>query len=150
MKGYPETSPVCGGQFCGPRNVTNAEFLQVVMNMISKYVYSAYALNWIEAKNWIKKLDLNSYQYKTFSSKDITTINDKAKVCKNQACALENTEQLSIYLKYCMFNLQSCGMVPFEKIKEGYWPVAELNLLSKQQIVSIDEAATYNINEMIA
>jgi len=150
MKGYPTTSPVCGGDFCGTRSVTNAEFLQVVMNMISKYIYSVYSLNWIEAKNWIKKLDPNGYQYKTFSSQDISTINDRAKICKNQACALENTNQFNIYLKYCMFNLQSCGMVPFEKIKEGYWPVAELNVLSKQQIVSIDEAATYNVNEMIA
>ena len=68
MKGYPTTSPVCGGDFCGTRSVTNAEFLQVVMNMISKYIYSVYSLNWIEAKNWIKKLDPNGYQYKTFSS----------------------------------------------------------------------------------
>jgi len=150
MKGYPDTSPICKGEFCGTRNVTNAEFLQVVMNMISKYIYSVYSLNWIEAKAWIKKLDTNSYQYKTFSSTDIATINEKAKICKNQACTLENTNQFNIYLKYCMFNLKSCGMVPFDKIKEGYWPVTELNVLSKQQIVSIDEAATYNVNEMIA
>lgn len=144
------TSPVCSGKFCGTRNVTNAEFLQVVMNMIGKYIYANYALNWGEAKSWISDLDTNGYQYKTFSSQDVSTINDKAKTCKGQACTLENTDQLNIYLKYCMFNLDACRMVGFDKLKEGYWPVAELNLLSKQQIVSIDEAASYNINEYIA
>ena len=34
-------------------------------------------------------------------------------------------------------------------IKEGSWPVAELNLLSKQQIINLDDAAKFNIWDLI-
>ena len=40
-------------------------------------------------------------------------------------------------------------MIPFGKIKEGYWPVAELNLLYKQNLIDLSEASTYDIGELI-
>jgi hypothetical protein len=48
-----------------------------------------------------------------------------------------------------MFNLDACDMVPMGDIKQWFWPVAELNLLAKQNILSIDEAAKYNVNDLI-
>lgn len=84
--------------------------MQVVINLISKYIYPLYSLNWSEANTRISGLKTTDYEYKTFSVDEIGTINSKAKTCKNQSCVLENTDQLSIYLKYCMFNLKSCGM----------------------------------------
>ena len=150
MRWYPwKTSPICPGQFCGTRYTTKAEFLQVVMNMISKYIYSINTMNWQAAKDWIYKLSPTDYQYKTFSASDIATINSKAKTCVNQSCVLANTDELNIYLKYCMFNLDACDMVPMWTIKQWFWPVAELNLLAKQNILTIDEAAKYNVNEII-
>ncbi|MEI6426060.1 MAG: PKD domain-containing protein [Candidatus Absconditabacteria bacterium] len=150
MKGYPlKTSNICPGEFCGDRYTSKAEFLQVVINLISKYIYPLYSLNWSEANTRISGLKTTDYEYKTFSVDEIGTINSKAKTCKNQSCVLENTDQLSIYLKYCMFNLKSCGMTAIGLTTEGYWPVAELNILSKQKILTIDEAATYNIRENI-
>lgn len=150
MRWYPlKTSPICPGQFCGTRYTTKAEFLQVVMNMISNYIYSINTMNWQAAKSWIYKLSPTDYQYKTFSASDIATIDSKAKTCVNQSCVLENTNELNVYLKYCMFNLDACDMVPMGDIKQWFWPVAELNLLAKQNILSIDEAAKYNVNDLI-
>ena len=150
MRWYPlKTSPICPGQFCGTRYTTKAEFLQVVMNMISKYIYAINTINWQSAKDWIYKLSPTDYQYKIFSASDIATIESKAKTCVNQSCVLESTNELNVYLKYCMFNLNACGMMPIGNIKEWFWPVAELNLLAKQNILTIDEAAKYNVNEII-
>ena len=52
MRGYPETSPVCPGKFCGSRETTKAEFLQVVMNLIAKYIYPVYSTNWRTMEKW--------------------------------------------------------------------------------------------------
>jgi hypothetical protein len=72
-------------------------------------------------------------------------IKERAKECGKNSCSLQNTNELNIYLKYCMFNLKECGMISFDKIKEGHWPVAELNILYRQQIISLDDAIKYNI-----
>ncbi len=150
MRWYPkETSPVCAGQFCGERYTTKAEFLQVIMNILAKYLYPIHSLNRSEAKSWIDWLSSRWYQYKTFTSDDIEIIKQRAKDCGKQSCALQNANELNIYLKYCMFNLKDCGMIPFEKIKEWYRPVAELNLLYKQNIITLNDAIKYNINENV-
>jgi len=150
MRWYPkETSPVCAWEFCGTRYTTKAEFLQVIMNMIAKYLYSNYSFNRDNAKKWIEWLRNWSYEYRTFSESDIKTIKSRAKDCGKQVCTLQDANELNIYLKYCMFNLKECGMIPFDKIKEWYWPVAELNILYRQQMISLDDAVKYNINKLI-
>lgn len=150
MRWYPaETSPVCAGEFCGERFTTKAEFLQVIMNMIAKYLYSTYSLHWNNVQERISDLRSRSYEYKTFTKDDLNTIKKRAKDCWKNICSLQNSNELNIYLKYCMFNLKECGMIPFEKIKEWYWPVAELNLLYRQQIITLNDAIKYNINERV-
>ncbi|NOZ44604.1 MAG: hypothetical protein GXP45_05715 [bacterium] len=43
MRGYPASvSPVCAGNFCGAKNVTKAEFIQVIINLLSEYIYPQY------------------------------------------------------------------------------------------------------------
>ncbi|MDD3262458.1 MAG: PKD domain-containing protein [Candidatus Absconditabacteria bacterium] len=150
MRGYPvDTSPVCAGQFCGERFTTKAEFLQVIMNMIAKYLYPTYALHRNNVQERISDLSSRSYQYKTFTKDDLDIIKKRAKDCGKNICTLQDSNELNIYLKYCMFNLKECGMIPFEKIKEGYRPVAELNLLYRQQIITLNDAVKYNINERV-
>ncbi|AHB40990.1 hypothetical protein P148_SR1C00001G0183 [candidate division SR1 bacterium RAAC1_SR1_1] len=150
MRGYPlETSPVCAGEFCGTRNTTKAEFLQVIINMIAKYLYPIYSLNWNTVEAWVDDLNSRSYAYKNLSEDDIKIIEKRSKECGKQICSLQDANELNIYLKYCMFNLKECGMIPFEKIKEGYWPVAELNVLYRQQMISLDDAVKYNIGTLI-
>ncbi len=150
MEWYPKaTSPVCAGKFCGDRLTTKAEFLQVIINIISKYLYSSHSLNWDTANTWIKKLRSWSYEHRTFTKDELTIITKKAKECGKTSCSLQDIEEFNIYLKYCMFNLKSCGMIPFWKIKEGYWPVAELNILYRQNIISLNDAVKYNIGENI-
>ena len=117
--------------------------------MISKYLYPVYALNWSEARNWLLDLNTDSYEWKTFTSSEIATIKSRAKDCGSQSCPLQNANELKLYLKYCMFNLDACSMVPFGKIKEGYWPVAELNLLYRQQMININDAEKYSIGQII-
>lgn len=150
MRWYPlETSPICAGEFCGTRYTTKAEFLQVIMNMIAKYLYPIYSLNWNVVQERVDDLNSRSYAYKNLSEDDLSTIKKRSKECGKQICSLQDANELNIYLKYCMFNLKECGMIPFEKIKEGYRPVAELNVLYRQQMISLDDAVKYNIGTLI-
>jgi hypothetical protein len=149
MRGYPETSPVCPGDFCGTRLTTKAEFLQVVMNVLAKYIYPVYSANWKTIDTWVNRLFFWEYAYRTLNDQDIELIEKRAEECGDQLCSLQSAEELNTYLKYCMFNLKACAMIPFDKIKEGYRPVAELNVLYSQQLLSLDNAIKYNIGELV-
>ncbi|MFA6256352.1 MAG: thrombospondin type 3 repeat-containing protein [Candidatus Absconditabacterales bacterium] len=149
MRGYPKaTSPVCGGQFCGAKSTTTAEFIQVVINILAKYIYKDLTLNRKEVNTRISKLKSDSYEVKNFTTDDRKNITEKSKSCEN-ICALQNADEVNLYVKYCMFNLTKCNMQEIGKIKQGYWPVAELNLLYNQSIINIDQNQRKNIDKNI-
>jgi len=140
MNGYPaSTSPICAGKFCGAGITTKAEFIQVIINLLAKYIYQNIQINRDQAQTWLNKLKTDSYEYKTFTSDDISIIKDSVRSCKDEPCYLAKPEDLQPYLKYCMFNLQICGMETLGKLKQGYWPVAEVNLLLSQNILAVNQ-----------
>ncbi len=137
MRWYPEwTSPICNWKFCGNRNVTVWEFLQVVLNIADQYIYNEYEVNRKIIENWMNNLTPGSYpdQYLTNSEKN--TIREYANQWINWP--LPNEEALQPYMKYCMFNLDACNMQSFWKIWQWYWPVAELNVLYDNNIVEFE------------
>ncbi len=149
MRGYPaSTSPICAGQFCGIKNTTVAEFLQVVVNLITQYIYQDITMNRTTVQKRISGLKPDSYEYKNFSSADLKTIKQNAVECKD-TCALKKASDVQIYLKYCMFNLTQCGMQAYGKIKQGVWPVAELNLLATQKIISLDSSVRSKTDSLV-
>lgn len=149
MRWYPKaTSPVCGGQFCWNKNTTTAEFIQVVINILAKYIYKDIGLNRKEVNTRVAKLKTDSYEAKNFSAADKKAITEKSTACEN-TCALQNANEVNLYLKYCMFNLSKCNMQEIGKIKQWYWPVAELNLLYNQRIIDIDQSQRTNTDKNI-
>ena len=149
MRWYPKaTSPVCGGQFCGTKNTTTAEFIQVVINILAKYIYKDINLNRKGVNTRVNGLKTDSYEAKNFTSDDKKVITEESKTC-DTTCALQNNNEVNIYLKYCMFNLVKCSMQEVGKIKQWYWPVAELNLLYSQSIINIDQNQWINIDKDI-
>jgi hypothetical protein len=119
MNGYPaSTSPICAGKFCGASITTKAEFIQVIINLLAKYIYPNIQIDRAQAKNRVNKLQTGSYEYKTLTTDDIQTIKDNGNTCTNEPCYLTKATDVSTYLKYCMFNLQICGMAPIGKLKQ--------------------------------
>ena len=149
MRWYPKaTSPVCGGQFCGTKKTTTAEFIQVVINILAKYIYKDISLNRKNVNTRIGKLKTDSYEAKNFTTDDKQVITEKSKSCDN-ICALQNSNEVNLYLKYCMFNIAKCNMKKVGKIKQWYRPVAELNLLYNQSIIDIDQTQRRNTDKNI-
>ncbi len=149
MRGYPQaTSPVCGGQFCGSKDMTTAEFLQIVINILAKYTYKDLYLDRKEVNKRIDELKQWSYEEKNFTTEQKETINKKSESCEN-ICFLQNKDEVNVYLKYCMFNLKQCNMQEIGKIRQGYRPIAELNLLYTQDIIDIDENTRKNTDKNI-
>jgi len=144
MRWYPQaTSPVCGGQFCGTKNTTTAEFIQVVINILAKYIYKDITLNRREVNKRLTSLKANSYEAKNFTTDNKKTIAERSTTCEN-TCALQDKNDILLYLKYCMFNINKCNMQEIGKIKKWYWPIAELNLLYDQNIIDIDKTTRNN------
>ncbi|MEI6673023.1 MAG: thrombospondin type 3 repeat-containing protein [bacterium] len=119
-----------------------------MINILAKYSFKDITLNWKEVNTRINKLKTDSYEAKNFTSEDKKNIIEKSKTC-DSTCALQNSNEVNLYLKYCMFNIVKCSMQEVGKIKQGYWPVAELNLLYHQNIINIDQNQRVNIDKNI-
>ncbi|MEI8008446.1 MAG: hypothetical protein WCI00_03320 [bacterium] len=59
----------------------------------------------------------DSYEAKNFTSDDKKIITEESKSC-DTSCALQNNNEVNVYLKYCMFNLVKCSMQEVGKIKQ--------------------------------
>jgi len=148
MRWYPEgVSPICDGKFCGNRNTTVGEFLQVILNIADQYTYQRYLANWTNIKNWMDNLVDWSYPDEYLNDDDKLLINSYATANLNGA--LPSEASMQTYLKYCMFNLNSCGMQTFGDIIQWYRPVAELNILYDHDIVEHEKFKDWDIHELV-
>ena len=89
MSGYPiNSSPFCAGQFCGAANTTKAEFLQVVLNVISPYIAPHYATNRVAIQSRKNSLPTDSYAKRTLNASMIQTIDQSVQTCNVSSCPL--------------------------------------------------------------
>ena len=136
MRGYPlQTSPFCSGNFCGQRSISKGEFYQTLVNLIGTRVAPRYTIPRKEIKNWLQKMDSSKYEFRTFDSEEIKLINSSTAT----STPARSSQELNLYLKYCMFNTAECGFRNFNKIKSGIWPIAQMNLLIKEGIITPDD-----------
>ena len=148
MRWYPEwTSTVCNWKFCGNRNVTVWEFLQVILNIADQYVYDKYSVNWKYVQNWVNSLKPGSYPDQYLTNDDKKMVKEFSDQSLNWV--LPNEEALQPYLKYCMFNLNACNMQSFWKVWQWYWPVAELNILYSNNLVDYEMFETWAIDKLV-
>lgn len=143
LRGYPPTSSLlkCKNKFCGSQTMSKSEFFQSLLNIVDDQLYARYLVNRKEIKNWLTSLRSDSYAYKTLSPKDVQTI-QQASVSRSafsQTRALQSLDEFQAYLKYCMFNLQACNFQEVGGLKQGWWPIAELNILIQAGFVQPGE-----------
>lgn len=125
-----------------------AEFLQVVINLLSKYIYSNYKADRKQIQQRSTDLEPGSYPDRYWDNQDTANTTQALKECTATNCQITQPEFFKTYLKYCMFNLETCDMRAFNKIGQAYWPVAELNILYSQNIIDLDTALQTDIYAM--
>lgn len=136
MRGYPlQTSPVCSGNFCGQKSVSKGEFYQTLVNLLATRLSPKYTIPRKEIKTWLQKIDPSRYEYRTFDSEEIKLI----KTSTASAAPAKTAQELHLYLKYCMFNTAQCGFRNFSNIRTGVWPIAQMNLLIKEGVITDDD-----------
>jgi len=140
MRWYPEAiSPVCASMFCGARNVTNAEFIQVTINLLSQYIYDEFSVNRDNVWDRLQDIEIWSSEDWYLDEHDRELILLEAAECNNKECKLKNPGSFKTYLKYCMFNLEACAMSPMWEIWQAVWPVAELNIINRRNISNLNQ-----------
>ncbi len=140
MNWYPmQTSPICWWNFCWINNTTNAEFIQILINIAAPLVASDISTNRATIQEWTKSLSATELQEKWWNQGDQTVINLGELKCGNQSCKLSQRDEVSTYLKYCRFNLDACAMRPYPWLQQWAWPVSELNLLEKTNILTQEQ-----------
>ncbi len=138
MRGYPEIiSPTCPWEFCGAKSMTKGEFAQVLVNVLSNYIANNYSTNWTHIKDWLNANSNNIYIASTFHAEDKAFIDEKILECGSTTCSVW-PRYFRTYLKYCMYDLKGCNMTSHWWIGEWYWPIAELNILYKENILEED------------
>lgn len=150
MSWYPrQTSPLCSGKFCGSNNTTVADFIQVIINILAERVASHYQANWQAVQSRMSDSTQRQLVQRYFTLQDQATIRAAASSCTTGACSLKNGDEFTAYLKYCTFNLSACGMRERNTAEENSWPVAELNVLVLEWIISDAEANNMNTNNYV-
>lgn len=148
MRWYPnDISPICNGKFCWTRTTTLWEFLQVVVNIADQYIYQRYLVDRQKIKTWMDSLPKWSYADTYLTNDEKFLINQYAS--NKKTWPLPSEESLQPYLKYCMFNLNDCGMQSFWAIWQWYWPIAELNVLYDNNIVEYTKFSDGQTNELV-
>jgi hypothetical protein len=82
-----------------------------VLNIADQYVYKNYLTNRSNIQNWMNNLNPGSYAEEYVNEDDENMINQYAS--ENRSGILPSEESMQAYLKYCMFNLEACGMQTF-------------------------------------
>jgi hypothetical protein len=55
--------------------------IQILTNILAKYIYKDFSVNWAEINNWFESLDKNSIEYKNFNKQDIQVLKNALKQC---------------------------------------------------------------------
>ena len=93
------------------------------------------------------KINKWSYADKYLNSVDRKYINENAVL--NKSGYIDDIKYFATYMKYCMFNLESCWFQEIWSIKQAVWPIAELNVLLNQNIINLPIAQKVNVTKLI-
>lgn len=147
---YPfSTSPFCPWKFCWWNNANYSELLQAVSNMLAPYVHASYSTDWKAIHKYVMALPADTYQYLLFSLQDRQAINLELQNCDLDSCQVSTTQWFMAYLKYCSLNPSSCWMYEFTNIKTGTWPLAELHVMMKAQLIDLSQIQTLDIKNFV-
>lgn len=137
MNWYPlKTSPICEWDFCWTNTTTKAEFLQIIMNIIEQYTFQNYSINRLEVQQRKNNIQKWSYTDRYFNQDDQKIIDEWALRCWNSNCILKDRREFKTYRKYCTFELSKCNNSAYWFLKSWWWPVAEINILTKEWIIN--------------
>jgi PKD repeat protein len=140
VNGYPRSSSAyCPGKFCGTANTTMAEFVQIIFNITAKYSTINYKPDWKSIQSRASSL-IPSDQMKIFDLDDLASIKRSATECTKDTCLTLTQDQLTAYAKYCTYNLIACNFKPWSWAPQGTWPVAQLNILTQEGILTLAQA----------
>ena len=146
MNWFPRsTSPVCSWKFCSKNNITNADVIQTVFNITAKIFYSQYKANWSQISTRLIAQPTETQKY--FWLEDIAVIENGKKQCVSWSCAIDSTDALQTYVKYCTYESTACGMQEFPFAKQWKRPIAEMNILVQQGIFTTDDMQNLNIED---
>ena len=149
MRWFPQaTSPVCWWQFCGQNHVTNAELIQVIINISAPHIYKFFQTNRFSVKKRYEELPQNSYQNQNLTDQDKEIIFNGYQKCDDKPCTLQSPRELQTYLTYCRFNLPDCNMTDLSATKQGARPISELNILQKVDIIDKQYFNNINIHQL--
>lgn len=140
VNGYPRAvSPYCPGKFCGVANTNMAELVQIIFNITAKYSTVNYNIDWKVIKSWSDKL-IPSDQAIVFDLDDLATIKRSSEqqwqTCDGEWCNQLIQDQLTAYARYCTYNINACGFMTLIWVAEKTRPIAELNILIKEWILT--------------
>lgn len=145
MNWFTVTSPVCSSQFCWERNTTYADLIEVMTNIITTRFSKKYSTNRSNIRTRLQNTKKsNPIIYQNFNIEDLTNIYSGSKLWKSTL--IKTNSEIKTYIKYCTYEPKNCWFSEFTYAKAAQRPVANLNLLVNEWILTSAEANAININ----
>jgi len=137
IHGFPYTNPICWWQFCWSNSFSFWELFQIIVNIISKDIYSKYT---------IKDID-NFYENilkikNTQDAKQINITNSEYDLAENLhknydwSYIISNFNEFFLYQKYCNLYPQECSFKNFWNIQGWHYALSLLNILYNEWLIS--------------
>lgn len=120
----------------------------MIINILSERISNHYLADWQKIEQWMQRTENQELIRRYFSLTEQSLVRKNA-LQYAAPQSIDSREAFNLYLKYCTFNLQECGMREFATAKEQSWPVAELNILLLENIISNTEANSINVNDYV-
>lgn len=146
---YPEQqNSYCPWKFCWSNDITLRELIQIMVNILSNYIYKNYYVNWNNIKIYYDWIWNESIKNK-FTNQDITNINKWISRCGEYSCILASQEEFKTFLKYCSFNLENCWFYNIWNLWNSDWSISELNILINEWIIWVNDVNLDDLDKQI-
>lgn len=143
VNGYPLNAfGFCKGEFCGVNNALASELLQMTLNISASRIRNSYLIDFTTIRD---RLVQNNWPVE-----ELALANRSITRCDGETCIPRDLDEFKLYLRYCTFHLEQCGMQPIWWLMQGFWPVAELNVLTQHWIIRPDDALLTRLKAVIS
>lgn len=142
INGYPLNAfGFCKGEFCGANTALASELLQMTLNISAIRIRNSYLIDFTTIRDRLVQND--------WPIEELALANRGNTRCAGETCIPRDLDEFKLYLKYCTFHLEQCGMQPLVWLAQGFWPVAELNVLIQQWIIRPDDVLLTRLKSVI-
>lgn len=144
MKWYPlQTSLFCPGKFCGSTIARYDEMVESIYRLLSPNIFPTYTA---DRQAITQRVSASGIQ---LSVPELATLATAKKRCNTGPCVLEHPEELDLYMLYCAWQADRCGLPAYRDYGSVILKQVKLAVLVQANIIPEVDAHRFQPNSFV-